>query len=918
MRTVRTLVSLLALGAAAIPVAFEAESTTPAAADTGHYALVSVAGSPLRDLTVGAPYGLIPAFSPTTTDYVFHCNAGTNRVTLTLSGNGSPIAVGTSQQRSPASGTSVSVSLSLVPNEAVVVYAPDPANAPASTQYWIRCLPPDFPAIQVNAAGPSSPTWTPGYYFTGNITSSQGAFYAMVLDGNGVPVWYQSLGAAAGGAFNVQPLSNDTISWTPGLGPGVGTGANGNAYTGFDLDTQSTIAPLPAAIFPTDLHELVPLPDGDRLMISTPVVRHDLKGLGTGLTANTATPIPASAADNTIVDCVVQEVTPSNAAAWSWDAADHIGNDEVNTVPASGVPDQGPPWILDDLNGTTAADLYHCNSAAIDQDPASPTFGDVLVSMRHLDAVLLINPNTGDVIWKMGGTAPSAGDPEEGQTTPAKHLVITGDDESGICGQHDARFVPTPKASVEDVSVFDNHTDCPGAARGVEFALDTVGDTATLDDQYKQPQGLPVSATGSFRRMPDANSDIGSGTSVIGWGITNTFSSGFTEVAANGNVLCDVRFPDGQSLYRAIKVDAAVVNLALLRQTAGWTGTTIPAPAVGPPQVTGVSPPSGPTGGGTQVTISGRGFTGAASVTFGGHAAAFSVTDDDTIVAASPGRVGPGAVDIVVTAPGGTSATSQADQFDFTQPAPPRVVAMAATSDGNGYWLASSDGRVFPFGDAAFYGSPASLGLDKPIVGMAATPDSGYWLVAYDGGIFAYGDAGFFGSRGGQRLNWPIVGMAPTPDGRGYWLVAADGGIFAYGDAGFFGSRGGQRLNALIVGMAATPDGGGYWLVASDGGIFAYGDAGFFGSRGGQRLNAHNVGMAATPDGVGYWLVASDGGIFAYGDAGFFGSAGGITLNRPVVAMASRDDGAGYWLVASDGGIFAYGDAQFHGTVVGG
>ena len=59
----------------------------------------------------------------------------------------------------------------------------------------------------------------------------------------------------------------------------------------------------------------------------------------------------------------------------------------------------------------------------------------------------------------------------------------------------------------------------------------------------------------------------------------------------------------------------------------------------------------------------------------------------------------------------------------------------------------------------------------------------GYWLVASDGGIFSYGDAGFFGSHGGQPLNKPIVGMAATPDGGGYWLVASDGGIFSYGDA---------------------------------------------------------------------------------------------------------------------------------------
>jgi hypothetical protein len=43
---------------------------------------------------------------------------------------------------------------------------------------------------------------------------------------------------------------------------------------------------------------------------------------------------------------------------------------------------------------------------------------------------------------------------------------------------------------------------------------------------------------------------------------------------------------------------------------------------------------------------------------------------------------------------------------------------------------------------------------------MAATPDGkGYWLVASDGGIFSYGDATFYGSTGATTLNKPIVGM---------------------------------------------------------------------------------------------------------------------------------------------------------------
>ena len=47
----------------------------------------------------------------------------------------------------------------------------------------------------------------------------------------------------------------------------------------------------------------------------------------------------------------------------------------------------------------------------------------------------------------------------------------------------------------------------------------------------------------------------------------------------------------------------------------------------------------------------------------------------------------------------------------------------------------------------------------------------------------------FYGSLGGMHLNKPIVGIATTPDGKGYWLVASDGGVFTFGDAGFYGSR---------------------------------------------------------------------------------------------------------------------------------
>ena len=257
-----------------------------------------------------------------------------------------------------------------------------------------------------------------------------------------------------------------------------------------------------------------------------------------------------------------------------------------------------------------------------------------------------------------------------------------------------------------------------------------------------------------------------------------------------------------------------------------------------------------------------------------------------------------------IAVPSGPSATASTT---VTASTPVKKVAT--------YWLVASDGGLFAFGGAGFYGSTGSIRLNKPMVGMAGTHDSaGYWLVASDGGIFAFGDAGFHGSTGNLVLNKPVVGMASTPDGGGYWLVAKDGGIFAFGDAGFYGSMGNQPLNKPVVGMASTPDGKGYWLVAADGGVFSFGDAGFHGSTGNLTLNKPIVGMTALPNGNGYWFTASDGGVFAFGQAPFFGSLGGVPQPHPIVAMASSADGKGYWFTNSNGSVTGYGDSDYWGS----
>jgi IgA Peptidase M64/IPT/TIG domain len=80
--------------------------------------------------------------------------------------------------------------------------------------------------------------------------------------------------------------------------------------------------------------------------------------------------------------------------------------------------------------------------------------------------------------------------------------------------------------------------------------------------------------------------------------------------------------------------------------------------------VTAINPATGDPAGGTTVTITGSGFTGATDVGFGPtSAAALNVDADTQITATSP--AGTGTVDVTVTTPAGTSPTTTDDQFTY-------------------------------------------------------------------------------------------------------------------------------------------------------------------------------------------------------------------------------------------------------------
>ena len=124
-----------------------------------------------------------------------------------------------------------------------------------------------------------------------------------------------------------------------------------------------------------------------------------------------------------------------------------------------------------------------------------------------------------------------------------------------------------------------------------------------------------------------------------------------------------------------------------------WCFTTAGSPNP-PPSANSVSPNSGPTTGGTSITVNGSGFLSGARVTFGGtDAANVIVSSSSSITATSPPHAS-GVTDVVVTNTDGQSGALSGG-FTYTAPPPPpagEIVLYAAEAPVRvGNWSVAAD-----------------------------------------------------------------------------------------------------------------------------------------------------------------------------------------------------------------------------------
>jgi hypothetical protein len=180
-----------------------------------------------------------------------------------------------------------------------------------------------------------------------------------------------------------------------------------------------------------------------------------------------------------------------------------------------------------------------------------------------------------------------------------------------------------------------------------------------------------------------ASGPVAGGTSVT---ITGTGFTGTTAVSFGGVAATNVVVNSATSITATSPAHAVGAVNVRVTTAAGQSAVVTPADQftyVAFPMVSGVSPVSGPPAGGTSVTITGSGFTGATVVTFGGVSATNVVVNSDTSVTATSPAHAAATTNVRVTTPVGQSAVvTPDDQFTYSSAPVLPVVSVVSPASG--------------------------------------------------------------------------------------------------------------------------------------------------------------------------------------------------------------------------------------------
>lgn len=375
--------------------------------------------------------------------------------------------------------------------------------------YSVRCLPPDFPTWTTERNGRPQAAYyvlAPSLSLVGGATAP----YAAIFDSYGVPVWWKDTG---GPALDASLLRDGNVAWAQRQGQDISPGISSGRYEAHRLDGRLVRTFYLPDGTPTDRHELQIMPNGDYVAVGYKPRDHvNLLALG-------------GPKDATVLDAVVEEVTPRHRLVWAWNSKDHIGLAETGRWFGLAQP-------VHLRDGRTAYDIVHIN--------AVERYGTqhFLISLRHTDAIYDIAKSTGDVVWKMGGTK-----------TP-KSLRVVGDNVAyDFGGQHDVR-----RLRDGTITLHDNGTYLGRPPRALRFRVSAKAGTATLVEKVSDKRVVESMCCGGARKLRG-------GDWVMSWG----GNSLVTELTPAGKPVLSLSFGRNLFSYRANPVMPGRLKLRAIR-----------------------------------------------------------------------------------------------------------------------------------------------------------------------------------------------------------------------------------------------------------------------------------------------------------------------------------------------------------------
>jgi hypothetical protein len=442
-----------------------------------------------RRLSVSIGPGLRPAYSAGVPDYTVGCGKPVAfRATVpdgqSVGLDGAP----------PASGE-IRRDLALKPGQAFR-FSVDGAV------HNVRCVPADFPRWGVQGSGVASVQWL---VFSPDERKKKpaGAPYSVIADSHGVPLWWKKPDGAS--PLNTRLLPDGAVTWARHGGSFSQTYWDHVRLDGTELEPFRTSGPVGA-----DHHDITLLANGNRLMIVYRSRRGvDLRAIGGPRRA-------------TVLDGVVQELTPAGKLVWQWSTRGHVKLRETAFAHAAV-----------SFRGRTAYDLIHMNSVLYDGR-------NLVFSGKRVNAVYAVRRSTGRIVWKLGGTHRS------------ESLRVLRDPfrSAPLAAQHDARVWPDGTLSVHDNGEF-QYGRLPRIAR---YRIDTRERTATLVEDVRDKRLHASYCCGSGSRLPD-------GRWLIAWGANSLI----TELNARHRPVFTIKLPNELFSYRVQGVAPGAVTRDALR-----------------------------------------------------------------------------------------------------------------------------------------------------------------------------------------------------------------------------------------------------------------------------------------------------------------------------------------------------------------